>query len=108
MRNFIICIGRKEKQESELTANEMKNLVGVLDFVFSVLIKLALSNSFHCYQLYILAKGKREDVIRSKGRMQDGRKQGKCVAPKLQIKKNPESKIKVGWEISFWLTEGLW
>lgn len=41
MRNLISCIGRKEKQESELTANEMKNLVGVLDFVFSVLIKLA-------------------------------------------------------------------
>lgn len=96
MRNFIICIGRKEKQESELTANEMKNLVGVLDFVFSVLIKLALSNSFHCYQLYILAKEKREDVIRSKGRMQNGRKQGKCVAPKLQIKKKSRKQNK-GW-----------
>lgn len=41
MRNLISRIGRKEKQEPELTANEMKNLVGVLDFVFSVLIKLA-------------------------------------------------------------------
>lgn len=27
---------------------------------------------------------------------------------KLKITKNPKSKIMVGWEISLWLTEGLW
>lgn len=51
LRNLISCIGRKEKQESELTAVEM-NLVSVLDFcVFSILVKLTLlSNSVHCNQ----------------------------------------------------------
>lgn len=54
VRNLISCIGRKEKQESKLTAIKM-NLVNVLDFcVFSILIKLTLlSNSIRCYQFYV-------------------------------------------------------